>query len=931
MKTIVTKTLRRSYLTCVLFLFAFALFNFPFEYVEIAKSPTLYSLFFEDGVLGLSSTRQVQYPIEVPRLFRGGAPFTYYESSVLSGRSAITNIDWLRLCLNLAIWTILLVCAIAYESRTRLTADSEKRKRGILLGDILILTGIIAFAFAYWRVLDGRAEAAKEYANRIGATGGAAIRSVKVPALVKGYIPDIVQEILLRVTHARVVNPNKDFLRQTLSNSYLEKLELVEASWEPGTLQQLENRALLSGVAVRTSTLSAEDLQSLINNPAIQRMELTGCTFAGSQLSGLANLPRLTMLDLSWSTCGYADVPDAALNQIELLYVTQAGEAVAPTLELANLPKLAVFGFHHHEEETKDQLVSLTFANLPKLEQLYLGSVQLYDLTISQTPNLRFIYGDATGWLDDVGIPPPTRLRDLRIESQTQLENLAIYGEPSRNFSIRENSELKFGIALSAEYTDENSANFMNFQGMNFGGGSVGENPIPLSVRQGWISNLANCQDLRQIDHSAIPLEGTDLSPLGKLKSLRTLDLNFTNLTLEQIQDFPKIEGLEELHLMGAIIDGKTTESLLRKLPNLKRLKIDSRFATRLRLENFPLLETIFEYQPSPSGSMDAVRLVNLPNFRDAIELPPNLVYAHIEGTPNLEGITFSAPLPERTFLDDLSGLKYFSGGGKRFTELFVSEVLSAKGIQRLTLAFCSAEAEAFQEIDELLTLQELVLTGSNVNDETVLSWDLTKLESLRLLRLDHTKVTTAAIPHLMKAPNLQYLSLNGCDLSELTPVHMGQLKKLWRLGIAGAPIAPQHFKSFREFENLRWLDIGGCDISKELATMMAANVPANFNTFLLTDATIGQAALSTLIKAKQGLFFELTDTNTDYNLIDRLIARNQISQIVLEDRPTQGFMYRHSEWDHNTLAPEHGGYFRGEMNPFLYSEKHLKQQNSTY
>jgi Leucine-rich repeat (LRR) protein len=286
----------------------------------------------------------------------------------------------------------------------------------------------------------------------------------------------------------------------------------------------------------------------------------------------------------------------------------------------------------------------------------------------------------------------------------------------------------------------------------------------------------------------AVDLESTwitdaDLEKIGRLGSLRKLNLAHTKITDAGIEHLKALENVSDLNLYYAEY---ITDTALAHLKRWKRLEV-------LNLRGTRMTSAVFEH------------------------------LAHLTGLRSLD-IAFTE-VDDDGFeqLSSLTSLESLALGGNRLSGSALSSLkllpalrsLDAGGMQRVDsgrwgLALSDGNLARLSELTELRTL---ILTGANLNDRRVdrpgnkLAErselpDISKLRSLRnleLLDLSRTPVLPGALAALRDLPRLRELRLGLATKIDDTAVEtLISLTQLSSLHLGGTKVTPEGVERFR-------------------------------------------------------------------------------------------------------------------------------------
>lgn len=951
---------------------ALVLFNWPFVYREV--NAEIYGSSPAQIHIGNSSIPQ--------KLTLAGWPCKFYQSSGTFGDPPRSSFYWSGVGFNLLCWAAIGLALALYvklgERKPRpLQADDQahgaaptstsapepsakSQRNRVRLRDIFLLTALIALSCSYWQVLKGRRDRDKQLAAEIYSKGGASKSVAMLPVLTKRATP--LRSVCLRITEVYLLDPDDALVEKVIALPYLRRLNIAGGSYDLSLLKRLSTNPLLAELAIIGRPLDQQAIATIGSMPALRTLNLmrTNITAQGLNAIGQPNLRELNIIhtDVNLAELGR---PSFA-GSLRKLQAPHPPTGQGDSLVLEDWPELEEFSCFEYDELLNQEPVVLKLKNLPKLTSIELDALQLFDLELERLPNLSKIKLRQEQWRERATpkqvVPSFAWIRNLRVAEVPKLSELVIFGPQTETIDIDQHSSMTFGISVFNRGYSRNAQTAFAIQ-LGRGAsnalkpGYLTSANIALPLRQKWIDDLAHCTGLDHVDLEAVPLDGLNLAPLLKNRSIRRLSLGYSGLQATQLRDVTRMDQLEEVSLGGLDIDGRTIESLVKSLPNLRALACERSTVARLRLENVPNLESLFE-EPQDTdtdssmeylmwggynyAALDALRIVDAPKLEDYFISDVPLRHLQIEAAPRISGLSFQEPLPPNAVVKGVTNLKFFAAGGATCTDAIVSEVLQSKGLKKLTLAFTQLAPETMQSIARLSDLEYLVLTGSPVDDRLVEA--IAGLSKLRVLRLDHTHVTNRSISVVSKLKQLELLDLGEQQISaQDASLLISSLTSLKTLNLAGLALSEeQHLQKIANLTSLRMLDLSRCELSDEQLASLARNAPSSLVELKLNSAKLGTTGFLHLIKnTRSHLRFAVAGTEVDPNLLDWLVSHDRVTSFTDESDRSDITDAQSRLLRARMGMPLENGYeqtfdvSKGEIDPFWFASSQLAGSSSNF
>ena len=302
------------------------------------------------------------------------------------------------------------------------------------------------------------------------------------------------------------------------------------------------------------------------------------------------------------------------------------------------------------------------------------------------------------------------------------------------------------------------------------------------------------------IDLSSTWTTDADMARLGRLTSLRKLDLSHTKITdigLEHLRGLPQVVDLS-LHFAEYISDGGVAH--IKGWTRLERLTLRGTKVTSRVFDHLKGLEALRSLDLSSTEITDA-------GFESLASLP------HLE-TLAIGGNRILGPA--LSLLKLLPALRHLDVGGIQRVD---------SGLWGIAL-----NDSNMRKIGELTRLETLKLNGANISDrgldrpghelarrkEVTSLPNLKGLVNLRGLVLNRTPLTRPALDALRELPQLRHLSLEyatGVDDQAIAALLV--LEQLESLQLSGTAVTDDGLRQLAALEHLKALRVGGTAVTQ--------------------------------------------------------------------------------------------------------------------
>ncbi|QEG20240.1 redoxin domain-containing protein [Mariniblastus fucicola] len=368
------------------------------------------------------------------------------------------------------------------------------------------------------------------------------------------------------------------------------------------------------------------------------------------------------------------------------------------------------------------------------------------------------------------------------------------------------------------------------------------------------LKHLASCEDLETLSLNGSKVTGKGINSLLMLQNFKSLSLGAYDdgspVNMEGMTKFGNLFQLEHLNLSGSGISDEDLKQIQR-LTMLKSLTLDYTNVTDAglsALEGMKDLEKLRFYRKRGQlGDRAAEELAKLPNLRK-VTAHWNLTPAGIEQLTKmkkLESISLSDTVTDREMelIATMKGLKRLSLQNCPVTDEGITHLESMPQLEDVAISRTNATAKCFESIAKL----DLVALRFGIADEIFQTWPanewkqlarLQKLERLmiggmllgeehwktigQLKNLQHfeceTRVLakTPAIDAILSMKNLEFLDLGVCHFSSEEVARLKQLDKLEIVDLTGQ-FNDESVLAFGDLPSLRVLQISANqEISEE-------------------------------------------------------------------------------------------------------------------
>ncbi|HEX7379673.1 MAG TPA: hypothetical protein VF278_21295 [Pirellulales bacterium] len=328
------------------------------------------------------------------------------------------------------------------------------------------------------------------------------------------------------------------------------------------------------------------------------------------------------------------------------------------------------------------------------------------------------------------------------------------------------------------------------------------------------LAGLENLRALCSLNIANTPVTGA-LAHLGKLRSLRRLNLCGTEINDLSLSGLPSLPRLEELILSNTRITGKGLGPLNR-LPALRELDLGGTRVASLAaidLNQLPRLTLVSICECNSWTTFNERH-----KFATA---RPSLSFSrytgHIHGNLDFE---LQLPTARDRAPDDVPPIRVWLGG-RTFGDRELIALRGIAAIESVQMEATRLTDAALPILTELARLRQLDLARSPITDAGVAT--LNKLSRLRHLDLSYTDVTPLGVARLAPLPALETVVLDPSQFTVEAIENVRRLPALARLEIARerAPWGKQYrgASDFDEFLRQLREDLPGVEVTTKAYT----------------------------------------------------------------------------------------------------------------
>ncbi len=844
----------------VLLVVAFFIFNWRYTAQEVFHESSAQS------TINQGEEQAINYDFDQlskPRFSVAGFPFRYWEKSEFDGKPFAT-MRWGVLALNGLLWLGGLIAFVGYEAamaralaKRKQDNPKEPDKRRLGVADLMVLTGIIALGVGYWRWSVYSASAEATLAQSIRDAKGFTTSTLLLPEVAAVRIPDTWHSDLKRVSEVALTNPTTEVLEKVVQLPYLKHLSIDSGEADLSLLARLKDRPLFISLRIANRRVDEQLVQTVASLTQLQNLVITRSSLTDAQLAQVTALPRLqyfNAVDSVVTLRGCAGLKCAQTARI--LELPRPEEKNGDALELTNWPELRKLVCNSVMRKPNNETVQLVVKDMPKLANIQLDAMQLYDLELDNVPKLESV-GALMSYRQ-------SRLKDGGSTSTVPcIAHLKLGELPGcKNFNLHAQAlrDLEFTRPLTCFFK-------FSSQTMTANGSSINSMPVARSRVQRWLDAFRDGVGPSWVTFEHVDMRKTNFDNLAKSSSLRHLAFVGCQLDAAQLGALRGMQGLEELHLGQLPLTGPQIEAIVSSLPKLSILECDGSAVKRLKLVNSTTIRSIFAAQQTGPTPLEALHLAHMPNFAEKIDLPANLFYLHLEDVPAITQLTTSGPWPAKAVFKGLRNLKVFAASGPNLTDEVIDELIKCEKLEQLSLTDHSLSPASLARLGSLTRLQRLDLSRSKLDDAGLAA--LGGLSQLSSLKVEETQITEQSLPTLAKLTALEKLSISGTNVATDSLSQLASLSQLRELHCASLPFSEGAMRGLANLKSLRYLDLTNTELNT--TTVMQLGQISNLERLTLNDCRLDGQVLMAVAEQARNVQFELSNSSVDRNTFELL------------------------------------------------------------
>ena len=830
--------------------------------------------------------------MKLPRV--GGWPYRYVVSfsergdlpaaSVFSGRALFYNV-------GIALIPIILFSVYAY--RRTLLGRGVRKKRNVTIGDLLLITLVLAGGFGLWQKVSSDDEAERKLAAKIRSAGGNTSMQAWVPEIFDDYLPAALTNKLRRICAVKIESPPDELLGELVRIPNLSSLRIGGGQYDLRTLDGLANRPMIHDLRVAGRVLDARSLQVIASLPRLQTLNLMRTNVDANSIQLLDNIAGLEGLNLIHSDVKLAELGKPGWSSsIQELHLPHPQQGDSDSLMIEGWPKLQKLMINEYDSTTNSTPMVVVLKDLPELQSLGIDGFQKFDLTLDNLPMLSGFEAQYFEWrlrIPNGGtVPGVAWVSRLIAKDIPSVEELRFYMPDLKEFKLTGAPKLK-GLFVGAFRRTVSAAPY--------------EPDVPREAATALIKGLGESDGPVLADLDALPLQNVDLSPLKNNKGLKELMLSQSNTNFQQWKQLEGMTWLERLDVKNNQIDSEAINWLLDHFPNLKHFACFQQATpgytpggfdwnqvdlAKLEIRDRPNLKTL-DLGDLSTEYFEDVRIVNSPQ----LDLPLRLGYLsnlEITGSPGVTGLSVESYFPDGAKLQGLRDLEFLAVGGPNVNDAVLDAIQECQALATLTLAYPSVSAEALKKL-QFRNLGVLSMPGAAVNDEVVQAWP--DMPILSYIDLTDTQITGKSLKKLLASRQVTKLRVNNCPIAKTDLVILGGQSTLQEVGLAGIGCDAPTMKAI--FEAARSLRLNLSNTTVDPATMNELLAGASSLTYLvLRNCKLDSKKLLQLAATNPQLVFDVTDSNITTSALTTLLSAQRIVDVnEYEERVAMQAMMR--------------------------------------
>ncbi|MCA9135323.1 MAG: hypothetical protein KDB00_01155 [Planctomycetales bacterium] len=794
--------------------------NWPLKYVEKSTSntPRLFSDYQQ---------------IETDLPIMAGWPYRYqirYEATENLPVLKVFSASALMRNVGLILLLMAIVCFYVYRRCVSQPAQSAKRFR-ISIGDLLVLTVLVAIPFGFWQWLVRSNKQTQQVAALLSRNDCFVGQSSWIPAVLAERLPASVMSKLRTIREVRMENPQDETVTLAATVPTLVSFRVGGGSYDLSDLKPLGQCVHLRDLRISGRAIDAETVRLIASMNRLKTLNLMRTNVTTDAVQALGDLADLRYLHLMHTDVDLASLGSPGWSDtIEMLTLPHPDTGESAEINIEGWPNLSTISITEYDTQLNSKPMKVRLADLPKLKFVELDQFQKFDLQLSNLPSLTSLVGRLLSWEARLprggAVPGSTWLERFDGKGLPKLEDFKFFCVDLKSFSLQGPTKIS-SLGIGVYYRSLDQARQA----------SPYERKLSQESATALIEGLGRSTGPPEVDLDAVPLAGVDLAPLANNQHLMKLLLASSGTKIDQWRGFESMKWLTHLRLSGNEIDSNGIRWVLKSFPNLETLEygVDpmammqrnmgsitftlNEGDQRLELVGHPNLKTI-KREGSQFSFGQSVKIVDMPKLEMEVQVDWPETF-EIRNSPMLNGISVSGPLPPNAWIDQQSNLKFLAVGGPNVNDSFAEAILGCQNLETLTLAYPSVSTEVLAKLP-LSKVSAIFLPGCAIDDKIVQQWPA--LESVVHLNLADTEITAASLPKLLAADSLRTLTLDRCPIKQSDLALSGEKSAITELSVAGIGIPADTLKKLLNANELRALNLSDLEVTDEVMSVIANN-----------------------------------------------------------------------------------------------------------
>jgi len=433
--------------------------------------------------------------------------------------------------------------------------------------------------------------------------------------------------------------------------------------------------------------------------------------------------------------------------------------------------------------------------------------------------------------------------------------------------------ELRLSSRELADADLDSIRGLTGLESLSLGGTYAG--PCPFTGRG--LANLQDMTKLRSLMLDFTSVTDDQLAHLAKLKSLESVSLHRDKqLTGDGLVHLKGLTSLRELKFYSTPVDDRVLEHI-KRLTSLEVLSLQSTRVTSAGLSRLAGLKHLKElFLPRQIGDEGLAHLRGLTALERLLLYSEDITDAglgHLQDLPALRSLTLLSAKVTRNGVESLRaarpGLEIrvslrcrtdaqmaalaqipcvtsLSLGRSEVTDAGLAHVAGLTSLGSLNLSYTKVTDAGLAALEGLRAIGNLNLNGTQIGDEGLAH--LKHLTAMDTLRLYNTRVTDAGLAHLRGMKSLDMLFLNGTGVTDAGLAHLADLNELSVLFLGRTKITGPGVAHLAGLKSLCHLDLSGTPLTD--AAVEPLKRMSHLQILAINTAGMSGAAVQQLRKA---------------------------------------------------------------------------------